>query len=230
MIAMVKTNNSIYETEIFAVIHDGLRSQIIGFNEEQSNIILVDMYKTNIQGFIDRHVFIIDTTINKDAWTDSEKLSGYSWLVNNEGLVEKIRDNQPLDSLVLGQFQDVQAKLKTKEYFHLRNKQDIENLKSAALDFHDAYVKKIDRLEAEYRILFDTTWGCSIEFTLKDNPMIKLEENYGKYGEIFGSSIFIEDDFVYWVDAESIASSDHIEEDYRYFKAKNIIWRIIVDL
>jgi len=230
MIAKVKTKNNIYDTAVFAVIHDGWHSQIIGFNETQSNIAIVDIYGKDTQGSIRRDVFFIDTTIAKDTWMDSKKLSGYTWLVTNEELMEKIKNNEALDSISFGKFQEIQSNLQTKEYFHLGNKQDIYNLQSTALNFHDSYVKKIDKLESDYRILFDTTWGCEIEFTLKGDPIIKLEENYGVYGEIFGSSIFIEEDFIYWIDTESITSSDQIEEEFCYFKAKNVTWKVIFDL
>jgi len=229
MIAKVKSQNRIYDTIIFAIINDSWNSKIIGFDENIERIQFIRYWeKDGLFLGTRRNVYVYDTKILDNSWVNDEKISGFSWIINDKKLMNKIKKEKTIDVEIMRKCHLLQSHIKTKEYQDICNEQDIENLLSVSLGFHDSYVESLNQSQDETVILMNTTWGCKIEFILKQVQFCNLEVEYGNLGEIFDANIFIEGDHIYWVDDRSVSSSIEIGNDFKYFSAKQVRWRLIV--
>ncbi len=228
MIAVVKSNQKFYYTHVFAIIMNGWKSQIIGFDETLTQPIFINIYNETFGKRLNRVVFIIDTEIDSQSWIENKKINGYKWFIAVDNVLKRIKKHKEIEQDILDKLHELQSKTNVNDIHMINSKQDIDNLFAFAFGFHDAYVKKINKNNRGYQILFDTTWGCEIEFTLEGDSNIQIETDHGTQGEILSANMFIENRYVYWVDSSHITSSEEIEPGFAYFRAQNVIWKFIL--
>lgn len=111
----------------------------------------------------------------------------------------------------------------------IKTPKDIEDLSWASGDFHDARIEKEELLEnGTLHLMFDGTWGCKIEVwfwgDLEYDTSSRNPEDHDPYW--FGSTILIDDGFVYLVDGEDM-TVDMIGPGVCFFKARHMKYRII---
>ena len=130
-------------------------------------------------------------------------------------------------------------KCKNKDYDgwkYVKEDKDINDLLTAALGFHDAYISEIsyrssgDATASSIKIVFSGCWEA--KFTLEfigsaEMHFARREEEYGE--ELFEANIFIEDGFIIWVDDNVRAEAD-IEEFNDYFKARALKWKMETEM
>ena len=104
---------------------------------------------------------------------------------------------------------------------------------SAAWEFHDATLKSISyELKENYydpscvRVLFTGCWECDIILEFKKDVLIHFNYDDNTMPDIMDSNILFHDGFVYWVD-DCIESVDNITEDFIYFRARSLAWKMI---
>lgn len=229
MIAKIRTEDAFYDTMVFAIFNDGWNSEIIGFDEIFQNLIFIRFWaKKGLSLAGNRNIFIYDTNTIDETWERLEKTSGFSWLISNEEQVKCIRAGIEIDDKILDKCLSLQSLIKTQDYYDICNEQDIKNLMTVAMGFHDSYVEAIHTHQDETIILMNTTWGCKIEFTLRSVLHNDLEVGYGKSGEIFDASVFIENGVIFWVDEDSINSYSEIANNNKYFSAKEVRWKLFI--
>lgn len=230
MIARIKTDNGFYNSIVFAIFNDGWKSEVLVFNQDYTALQTVHIYTTKIK--IHRNVFIYDT--EKDAeWISKKKVEGYNWILKNvtKGFFKtKINDTSILDKC-----KALQATVEDCCWFELKNETDIDGLMYVAFGFHDSYVKDMYIESGKQFIHFDTTWGCEILFELDGNFETNLFKDYGHiaigddYPLIMDSSMFFENNLIYWVDCDGIQNTSAFEEyDFKYFCANRIKWKLII--
>lgn len=229
MIAKVRTESTVYDTLVFALFSNGWDSEIIGFDEGIQSLIFIRFWAEKGLNVADkRNVYIYDSSTIDETWITIEDNNGFRWLISDEGLLKCIRHGKPIHNDILEKCLSLQSLVKTQDSFEIGTAQDIKNLMTVAMGFHDSFVEAIHTLQSETIILMNTTWGCKIEFIICQVLYNSLEVGYGKWGEIFDASIFIENDIVFWVDAMGINSSSEIEEENKYFSGKGVRWKLLI--
>ncbi len=225
MIAKVRYGNISYNSMVFAVYNKGWASEALVFSADYTTLLFVKMW------IPDRNVFIYNA--NKEGWITKKKIEGYDWVVEN---VTRSFFKTKINDVILDKCKELQAKVEEWEWFNINNKTDADNLLCASLEFHDSYVKNMYEDSGKQYILFDTTWGCEILFELDGNVETNLFKNYGatvignEYLEpILESTMFFQDDLIYWVDDNSVTSFDEIhEQKAHYFCAEQVKWKLII--
>lgn len=225
MLARIKTKKGFYNSIVFALFKRGWNSSVIVFNQTYDAIELVKMWKPK------RKVFIYNIE-ESDDWLKEKKVEGYPWVLEN---VSKRFFKPAINQNILDKCRALQATVESCDWFNINSKADVDGLMEVSIGFHDSYVKEIYIDSGKQYILFDTTWGCEILFELDGNVATNLFRDYGhipigdEYPLIFDSSMFCEDDLIYWVDDASIHSSLNLDKSKcHYFCAKKIKWKLII--
>lgn len=224
MIAKVRGKNDFYNSIVFAIYNKGWKSEVLVFNQDYTALQFVKMLMPN------RNVFIYNA--DKDGWIIKKKVEGYDWILEN---VTRKFFKTKINEVILDKCKELQATVEEYEWFDIHNKADVDSLMYAACDFHDSYIKKIYTDGGKQYIHFDTTWGCEILFELDGNFETNLFKDYGaividnEYLQIFDSTMFFQDNLIYWVDDCSIMSSDEIQKKKAYyFYAEKVKWKLII--
>lgn len=107
---------------------------------------------------------------------------------------------------------------------------DIRDLEWVSGGFHDAFIAEKIESENTLYILFDGTWGCKVEVWFEGDVSYDTSsrdpEKWDPYW--YGSTVMIEDGFVYLIDDEDVSVND-INPDYCWFKARTMKYRVIPD-
>lgn len=107
---------------------------------------------------------------------------------------------------------------------------DIRDLEWVSGGFHDAFIsEKREGVDSLY-ILFDGTWGCKIEVWFEGEVSYDASSRDPKTEDPYwyGSTVMIEDGFVYLIDDEDVSISA-LNSSYCWFKAKTMKYRVIPD-
>lgn len=224
MIARIKTENGYYDSIVFAIFKKCCNTQVIVFNENYDNLVLNYLYKGK--------VFIFNKEINSE-WIEKKKVEGYDWVLKN---VSKRFFKTVFNQSILDKCKELQSTVKYQEWSDIKTQKDIDVLMDCTAYFHDAYVKQMYADGEKQYILFDTTWGCEILFELDGNVQTNLIQEYtsceddeNMYHEFFDSSMFIENNLIYWVDKYPVKSSAELDKSkLYYFCANNVKWKLII--
>lgn len=225
MIARIKTNNSFYDSIVFAIYNKGWKTEALVFNQDYTALQFVKIWLPK------RNVFIYNA--DTEGWIKKKEIEGYDWVIQN---VTRKRFKTKINEAILDRCKKLQANVKQNDWFNIKNTTDIEGLMYASFGFHDSYVRKMYVVAEKHYILFDTTWDCEILFELDGNVETNLFVDYGcividnEFLEILDSTMFFEDGFFYWVDEDSVASFAEIQNhNLHYFRAKNVRWKFIIN-
>ena len=230
MIAKIRTNSGVYNSIVLGFLKKGLKTKkivkAIVMNENNSALQIVEFWKPK------RRVFIIDE--NTDGWINNNKFEGYDWVYKN---ISKNFFGIHINSgEIINKCKEMQSRIKDSEWYCIKNIEDIKNLDAAALNFHDAVVESIIKDNDKTTINF-SAWDCNIILELTGEIETNLYVGCGNfvtddgyYDEIFESSMFFEDGYIYWVNSFDIKKSEDIfkYDLNRYFKAQNVRWKIVI--
>ncbi len=232
MICKILTDKkSEYASIVLALINPGWKIQALVLNENKTEIIKVPIYETfpNIK----RKVFIIDSETK--GWEKSQvkiktkllkrkvEVEGYDWAIkklsNMEFNLDDVKKAKELDE-----------KAMISEWNYVCNEKDVEDLKSAAWDFHDSSIELFNyqHKSRSLTVLFEGCWSSKIELIFENIETAHFYSNDNLVEEIYSSSIFFNDGFVYWID-ENIDSLENITDKMSYFKARSLKWKIIIE-
>ncbi len=222
------------KTEYFSVvlgyINPGWYEEVIILNEDKTKIIKERVYDINLS--IKRRIFIIDS--DRDNWQKKQikikgklfkkavEAQGYDWVLDKVQRMdfgeEDLKKAKALDE-----------KVSILEWNILSSEKDVESLKSAAWDFHDSYIESLHYQYGDERatVIFKGCWNCAIELMFGDIETVHLSRR-DYYDFIFSSSILFKDGFVYWVD-DVVEKVEEITDDMTYFKARVLMWKMIID-
>lgn len=224
MIAKVRGEDKFYNSIVFAIYNTGWKSEALVFNQDYTALQFVKMWLPY------RNIFIYNA--DKVGWITKKKIEGYDWVLEN--VTRKFLKTE-INEVILDKCKELQATVEECEWFDINNKDDIDNLMCVSLNFHDSYVKNMYEDGGKQYIHFNTTWGCEILFELDGNANTNLFKDYGAvivdnvYLDIMDSTMFFQDNLIYWVDDDSITSSDEIQKKKAYyFYAEKVKWKLII--
>lgn len=146
-------------------------------------------------------------------------------------LIDSILDSKYQPEDILERCHSMDRDYVYEEIREIRNKKDINDLDLAAGGFHDARIAKEElRRDGTLYLRFDGTWGCEIEMWLWGDLEYNTSSRDPEYFDPYwcDSTILQKDGFIYLVD-EGDMTVDKINEQYCYFKARYMKYRIIPD-
>lgn len=232
---IVDENKREYYSAVFAICDNGWNTAVIVFDREKYRFSFVRMYrhpKNLVRGvFIvdcDEEGFVENRSVKINPFKTIHHVSGYPWLVDNRELFIKILKNKQVDESYKETADRINQGIVIEEWTLVKNEQDMKNLMSAAWGFHDGVIEKIvengdsDSLE----VVFSGCWGSRITLLFQSDVHFSSDETESQEF-IFGSNVFFENGFVYWVDDFDINSETELiaAKDIRYFKARTLSWK-----
>lgn len=173
-------------------------------------------------------ILIIDS--EQDNWEIDEQGVGCVDFLSRE-LLDSFLDEEQQPEDILNKCCKMDADYIYIDTPEIKTQKDIEDLEFASRYFHDAYIVE-EKLQEDGTLYlrFDCTWGCEIEVwfwgDLEYDLSIRRPEEDDPYW--FGSTIILQDGFVYFID-EYDMTVDKITEEYCYFKARHMKYRVIPD-
>lgn len=146
-------------------------------------------------------------------------------------LLDSFLDEETQPESILEKCQAIDKGYVYDETPEIKTQQDIENLERVSGGFHDAQIIKEEFQEdGTLYLRFDGTWGCEIEVwfwgDIQYDTSSRDPEKYDPYW--FGSTVILQDGFVYLVDDENM-TVEQITSEYCYFKARHMKYRVIPD-
>lgn len=118
-----------------------------------------------------------------------------------------------------------------KEIKEIKTEKDIENLEWVAGGFHDARIAEEELKDGTLYLRFDGTWGCEIEVWFWGDLEYDTSSRDPEYDDPYwyGSTVILQDGFVYFADDYDLTVDDITEGGYCYFKARHMKYRVIPD-
>ena len=205
---------------------EGIHNQYyLVLNKEKNKLVKQYIFDKNSK-YLEPSVLIVDC--DQDNWNvDSEGYGGIDFLTDISQ--DNIEDEIP--AALLNRCIQIDADYHYNEYPVIKSQADVDNLMSVSGYFHDAYIDKFKEYDdGSVFVTFDGVWGCSIEVWFSGNVSYSIKsrdpEEYDPYW--FGSTVLIEDGFVYFVDDDDMEVED-IGDGYCWFKARNMRYHVIPD-
>lgn len=173
-------------------------------------------------------VLIVDSS-TKDWIVDENGIGGIDFLPRE--VADKLTETGELPQDIKEKCLSIDEAFMYEEYHEIKTESDIENLEYASGGFHDAYIEEHRMLkDGTLYLLFEGVWGCKIELwlwgDLEYDTSSRDREEYLPYW--LSSSLFFQDDFIYFVD-EAEMTVEQINEEYCWFKARHMKYHIIPD-
>lgn len=239
IVKIVKENNEYYSC-VFACLNSGFYLSVVVFNEEDERFELLNVY--DIKPSLKRKVFIIDNDVEGMIEKKEIKLSfnksyknclGYDWIINDLELIKSIKEGKKVDDKFIKLAKEFNSKINTDEWRFVKNEKDAKDLLTAAWGFHDSVLSNIiykynENFEepSVVQVLFTGCWECDILLEFKRDVLIHFNVDDNNIGEIMDSNILFDNGFIYWVD-EYIKDVKEIKEEYIYFRARSLKWKMI---
>lgn len=242
MLAKIVSEKREYYSRVFAKFNPGWFESVIVFDNENKRFELLDVYRRHPS--LKRKVFIIDTDTTDMVEKKEIKASfkkkykdclGYSWVLDNGDLIKQIKAGNSVDEKYIKIAEELNHDMDTNEWRYVKNPKDADSLLTAAWHFHDATLESI-RYEynqdeesdepSRVQVLFTGCWECDILLEFKTDVRIHFNVVESAMYQIMDSNILFHDGFVYWVD-DHIESVDDIKEDFIYFRARSLAWKMI---
>lgn len=198
-------------------------SYYLVLNKEKNKLIKQYIFNKNNK-YLDPSVLIIEN--DRSNWiADDEGQGCVEFLsgVQQEGIEDDLQEN------ILNMCIQMDSEYQYNEYPEIFCQKDIDNLMVVSGGFHDAYIEK-NRLQDDgsLYVLFDGTWGCKIEMWFSDEVSYCIDsrdpDEYDPYW--LGSTMMIEDGFLYFVDDEEVKVAE-ITDNYCWFKSKKLKYHVI---
>ena len=152
-----------------------------------------------------------------------------------DNVIKIRRKIQINDAAIIDKCKALQSAVKDRDWFEVKTNADINGLMEVAANFHDSYVKNMYVKDGKRYIRFDTTWGCEILFELDGNVDTNLFKDFGlvpigdSYPIITDSSMFFENNLIFWVDDKTVKSCLDLDKSvFHYFCANTVKWKLII--
>ena len=202
---------------------EGIHNQYyLVLNQEKDRLIKQVIFPWGNK-YLNPTILIVDDD-DKDWVTIEKGLAVVDFLAGEN--LESVQDT--ITPALLKKCIGIDAAYRYEEYPEIREESDIKRLMSAAGGFHDACIAKLERSDdGSVYLLFDGTWGCTIEIWLEGDVSYCAESRNPKQFDPYWScaAVLMKDGYVYIVDDD--VEVEDITDDYCWFKAKRMKYHII---
>ncbi len=230
---VIDKSGNIYFSKAFGLIENGFETEVMVLDYTKTRLVLLSMYIT--KPYIIRKIFPFG--YHDDKWVNTTiqigrnnvDISLYPWLKN---YFSKYLDEIELPKEIMNKVLEIDANVFEEEWHYIKDKNDIEELMTFALDFHDGEIASIhyetsnensDRLV----VRVSNCWNVTIELVFEENIEINFHPYEGYY--IYDSAIIFHDGKIIFVD-EYIEEFDEIGDNMVWFSGKSIKWRYELEL
>ncbi len=242
MYAIVRQGNGkFYTSTVFGYFYDVTSSDAyqrnlerwysayyVVWNEAKTHLVKVFALQPDIQYLIPQ-ILITDTSKNnwtKDAGTNMGCVNFLSRAIADELCV-----SHAMPPEIFEQCMRLENGFSYDPCPEIRTEKDIENLIQVSGGFHDAWIQSCTRQDdGMLYIHFDGTWGCEIDVWFWDDvsycTKCRDPDEWDPYW--YASSVFFRDGYIYLVD-EADMSTEPIDDNYCWFRAKHMKYRVIPD-
>ena len=198
----------------------------IVLNKEKTALIKQHVLQQNTKYLIP---MVLITDADESNWNKlNENEESVDFLPTNELL--SLIDSNTVSQEVTQKCIDMDKAYQFKPLRTVTTISDIRDLEWVSGGFHDAFIAEIKECDNSLYILFDGTWGCKIEVWFEGDISYDTSsrdpEKFDPYW--MGSTVTIEDGYVYLIDDEDISVND-INSSYCWFRARNMKYRVIPD-
>lgn len=158
MLAIIKEKDKYYIANYLAIKHNEFDSECAVFDSKNKKLKLLKIWD-NVNGKVSRNIFIVDirgVDCKKSNWLVSESLA------KNDELSRKLFDK---GEVKVSEFPELEQYAKTPflpEWFEVVDETDINSLKEASYNFHDATIAEKAFNGNDITIKFDTSWQCYV--------------------------------------------------------------------
>lgn len=198
----------------------------IVLNEEKDKIIKQPMFNPNKKPYLDQMVLLIDDDQNN--WIIQEDEYGCVNLFDKKALLDYAHGKDiPLD--LIKQCKELDSKYVYSEYNEIKNQADIDRFMLVSGGFHDARILESQMLDdGTFKVTFDGLWGCNMEMYFSGNLSYCIDNRNPEFWNPYwlGSNMFIDNNMIVFVDAEDV-DLDEINNEYCWFKAEKVIYRVV---
>ena len=224
---VVNDNGTTYESPILAFKNNGMKTQVIGFNQSFDKIELINMWGSASDS-IRRNVFIVEN----DFGTECDDWVGFDCVINNENLFVDLQSNGSAGIEKYPVLKKFCKRIILPSAFEVKTDKDINALMDVSFGFHDSSICEYAENENSIAVRFDTTWGCYITVIFEGVIAEEFKERVGLilYSEIAktadGFSFTVKEGYPGWIDRCDYAGYADFGEPY--IKCKKIHWQIEV--
>lgn len=173
--------------------------------------------------YLDPQVLIVDTE-QKDWILNEEHHGCASFLCG----VDFDADELEVDPSILGKCIAMDTMQSYQEIVEVKSEADTENLCCVSGCFHDAYIKKCERLGDTVYVLFHGVWGCKIEMWFEGDADFCIDSRNPEYDDPswYDSTLLRDNGYFYLVD-ECDMKVDDITDEYCWFKGRRLKYHVI---
>ena len=237
MYAIVKTQNgTFYTSAVFAHYYkksnsedeyqrylDSIYNQFyIVLDQDKKR--LVKQYVFNRENkYLEPQIHITD--IQTDGWSSVK--DGYD-CIDFLSSIDPLSDFSGIDENLLKQCIQIDLKTLYREYVDVETERDVDNFMFVSGGMHDAFIKNLKQEENYLYVLFDGCWGLKIEMWFSGDVSYSTSsrnpEEFDPYW--LGATFKKGNGYFYLIDEEDMDVGE-ISEDYCWFKARSVRYRLI---
>lgn len=227
MIVYVKgQSGNVYASPVFAVISKGWKEKSVVLNELGNGLFLLPSLNIGLNKIAYSNYFHIDDSLQK-GWIKKRTVSGFDEIINNKKLLKDLKHGKivPLDGLEVVNLYNLPLPVITE--FEIKTEQDISTFDTVCWGLHDAVIEKINKVNNDIIINFDTTWEKHIIITFHN---VIDQKNYDDLACILASYFEIENGCTKWKIHEGFDLSwNELKENNAYILAEAVTWQLLID-
>ena len=174
MNALIKTQNGIYCSTVFAHYYKPKKMAVIVFDESNSRLILVNYVEKQSRFRYKTNAIIADDS--QDEWVKNKKWCGFDFLVNDKNILKSIKLGENVDETVLNKCKALQTTETFTDWNNLNTESDIRTLMNLAYNFHDSALESVINDGIDTYVKF---YCCDSYITIKFTNVLSSNKGDG---------------------------------------------------
>lgn len=173
--------------------------------------------------FLEPRIHIVDA--RTDGWIkDEDGYGSVAYLAD----IDFYAENVEIEPHLLEKCLQVGKEEQYREYMDIETQWDIQNYLHVSGYMHDASIESIKQEGDTLHVLFDGCWGLKIELWFSGDVSYSMGDRTDPLADPYwyGATVQQENGYFWLIDNDDAQISD-ITDEYCYFKAKHIRYRVI---
>ncbi len=226
-------NGQYYHTPIFGYYNDhkkaedSTHSYVIVFDSDRTHLVKKPIFDPRKKPYLDLMVIITDDS--KIGWNcDENGYGGVAFLPKNLAL--SLVQSGELPNYIKKKCLELVSKEKIEAFKPIDSECAIKKFMLITGSCHDARIERLEKgPDGSLYVLLDGIWGCKAELVFEGDVNYCTDSRNPEYEDPYwyGVSIKITDEYIYFVDCEDFEIEQLNDDDYCWFKAESLKYRII---